>query len=348
MPLDPGEAAFLSNIGLLMTYKCQVACPHCVIGAGPHRKEEASLEDMRSWIAQAAAYRDGQIKAVCLTGGEPFYDLDKLKRTLVLAVSQGMLPTAVTNAFWAESGERALEVLQGLSELRVLSVSADAYHQAHIPFERVRNALLAAKELGLVYDVAVCTEALNDPEYLRLRSRLEQIVDPDKISTVITFPAGRALSRVKSFRYQTTTECPATACGSAATPTIFPDGRVYACIGPVIDLRTSHPLLLGNLRERPLAEMLDAAEVNPVLHLLRVWGPGRLLDLLKERGHESKLPKLFVQNGMCNLCYILMSDSELCAAMTELSRDARLQEKMAYARLYYLNETTMLDRLNLA
>ena len=348
MPLDPGEAAFLSNIGLLMTYKCQVACPHCVIGAGPHRKEEASLEDMRYWVAQAAAYRDGQIKALCLTGGEPFYDLDKLKETLTLAVSQGMLPTAVTNAFWAESSERALEILKGLGELRVISVSADAYHQAHIPFERVRNALLAAKELELTYDVAVCTENLNDPEYLHLRSQLEEIVDQNNISTVITFPAGRALNRINSFRYQTTTEFPATACGSASTPTIFPDGRVYACIGPVIDLHTPHPLLLGNLREEPLAEILDAAEVNPVLHFLRVWGPGRLLGLLKEKGYASKLPRLFIQNGMCNLCYTLMSDNELCATMAELMHDPELQEKMAYARLYYLDEATMLNRLSIA
>jgi len=34
------ETAFCENIGFLMTYRCQVACPHCIIRAGPHRTEE--------------------------------------------------------------------------------------------------------------------------------------------------------------------------------------------------------------------------------------------------------------------------------------------------------------------
>jgi MoaA/NifB/PqqE/SkfB family radical SAM enzyme len=348
MSREPEEAPFLTNLGLLITYKCQVACPHCVIGAGPTRKEEMKLDDMLSWIEQAAAYREGQINAVCFTGGEPFYDLQRLKAALAFTDSRGMLPTAVTNAFWAESRERALEVLKELSELRVISVSADGYHQAQIPFERVQNALLAAKELGLVYDAAVCTEDENDPEYLRLLSRLEQVIDKDRISTITTFPGGRALARIKSFHYEMTTERPATACTGASTPTVFPDGRVYACIGPVIDLKTCHPLLLGNLKEKPLAEMLDAAEVNLVVHLLRVWGPGRLLALLEEKGYGAKLPRLFVKNGMCNLCYSLMSDPELCAAMGELTQDTELMQKTAYARLYYLNETTMLEGMNMA
>ena len=212
----------------------------------------------------------------------------------------------------------------------------------------MRNALLAAAQLGLTYDVAVCTENENDPAHLRLVSQLEEVVDRDRINTIITFPGGRALARVKSFDYSMTTECPATACTGASTPTIFPDGRVFACIGPVIDLHTRHPMLLGNLRETPLAELLDAAEGSTALHLLRVWGPGRLMTLLDQRGYSGKLPKLFVKNGMCNLCYALMSEPDLCAAMEELSRDAELAEKTAHARLYYLSENTMLERMGLA
>jgi len=38
------ELPFLSNIGLMLTYHCTTACPHCVVEAGPHRKEEMSLK----------------------------------------------------------------------------------------------------------------------------------------------------------------------------------------------------------------------------------------------------------------------------------------------------------------
>ena len=337
------EAPFLTNLGLLITYRCQVACPHCVIRAGPARKEQMRFDEIRSWIEQAAAYREGQIKAVCFTGGEPFYDTEMLKAALRVTASCGLLATVVTNAFWAESPERAVAVLKDLSELEIISVSADAYHQASIPFERVRNALLAAKELGLFHDVTVCTEDENDPEYRSLLARLEDVVEESAIRTFITFPGGRASANASSFRYAMTSECPGTACSSASIPTVFPDGRVFACIGPVIDLRTDHPLLLGNLRETPLAELLDKAELNPVLHLLRIWGPGRLLSLLEAKGYGARLPRQFVVNGICNLCYSLMADEILCGAMRELSSDEELTEKTAYARLYYLNESRMLE-----
>jgi organic radical activating enzyme len=343
MAQDIGEAPFLGNIGFLITYKCQVACPHCVIHAGPNRDEEMALSDAFSWIDQASTYRDGQVKAICFTGGEPFYDLPRLKELVRFTTARGLLSTVVTNAFWAESRERAREVLDSMKELRVISISADPHHQLQIPFERVRNALLAVQELGLIYRVAVCTENENDPAHRELIRRLRQIVDADKITVVITFSAGRALATIEPANYEMSVAPPDTACPGASTPTVFPDGRVYACIGPVIDLHTSHPLLLGNLRDKPLAQMLDEAELNPILHLLRVWGPVRLLALLEERGHGARLPKLFVRNSMCNLCWVLMADSELCAAMKELAQDSDLAERTAYARLYYLNETKMLE-----
>ena len=53
---------FLANIGFMLTYKCTIACPHCVVDAGPHRKEEMSLEHSFDWIEQARNYRDGHIK----------------------------------------------------------------------------------------------------------------------------------------------------------------------------------------------------------------------------------------------------------------------------------------------
>ncbi len=73
------ELPFLSNIGLMVTYRCSVACPHCVVDAGPHRTEEMSLEDACAWIDQASRYRRHSIKGLALTGGEPFFNLPKLQ-----------------------------------------------------------------------------------------------------------------------------------------------------------------------------------------------------------------------------------------------------------------------------
>ena len=345
-PEELGEVPFLTNLGFVITYRCQVACPHCVLEAGPHRTEEIEDGDFFRWAGQAAAYRDGQISTVCFTGGEPFYDVGKLRRMSRFAASLGMVSTVVTNGFWAESRETAREVLEGLPDIRAISVSTDRHHLLHIPFARVENALRAARDAGLVYHAAVCTESETDPGYLRLRAELERVIDRDRISTVITFPAGRALAKMDAWAYEMTDLPPVGACPSASTPAIFPDGRVYACMGPVIDLHGNHPLLLGNLKARPLSAILDEGEQNLALHIIRVWGPGKLLALLEERGHGDSLPRRYVKDSICNLCHALMSDPGLCRAMEELARDADLRAKTAYARGYYLRETEMIERMD--
>ncbi|MFM7448310.1 MAG: hypothetical protein ACKO24_06915 [Leptolyngbyaceae cyanobacterium] len=81
----------------------------------------------------------------------------------------------------------------------------------------------------------------------------------DTVLTAITFPAGRALKSADLLNYQTTDTPPISACAAGSSPIIFPDGRVIACIGPVIDLASSHPLVLGNLRNEPLSTILDRA-----------------------------------------------------------------------------------------
>ena len=58
---DTLELPFLSNLGLMLTFRCTTACPHCVVEAGPHRKEEIALDRALDWIEQAREFRGGHI-----------------------------------------------------------------------------------------------------------------------------------------------------------------------------------------------------------------------------------------------------------------------------------------------
>lgn len=340
---ETGDAPFLLNIGLVITYRCPIACPHCILKAGPDRREEMKREDVINWINQAAAYNGRQILSVCFTGGEPFFDVEKLREISAFAASRGMISTVVTNGFWAESRHSAVKILESLPHLKVISVSADQHHLAQMPFARVKNALLAAKDLNLFYTAAVCTENVQDPTYLDICNQLADIIGRERINTVITFPVGRAREMGGAGRYEMTDSPPSGACTVASTATIFPDGRVYACMGPVLDIGESHPLMLGDLKEQSLEEVLDGAELNSILHIIRVWGPARLIDLLKKRGYSGILPNQFVKNSICTLCYTLMSERAVREALVELAQDQTLLETTAYARLFYLNERRMLD-----
>jgi hypothetical protein len=300
------------------------------------------IDEARGWMEQAASYRRGHIKSVVITGGEPFYNIELLRGVLNAAVTCGVVPIVMTNAFWASSLQAAIETLRGLPQIRMIGVSTDAYHQRFVPIGNAINALLAARSLGLGYNAAVCTEVKEDPAYRNTKAELAKVIGESLVLPATTQPAGRAL-RFKPDRFETSTEFPASACVSADCPTIFPDGSVIGCMALMPGLPLGHPLLLGKLRDRPLGEILDAAERNTALHMIRVWGPGRLLKMLAEAGEKQCLPKRYTKHGCCDLCHSLASNPDLLTRLLELTSDTALAEKVAYGRLYYLNEEFLLQ-----
>ena len=117
MEEKPLEMPFLRNVGFVVTYKCQVSCSHCILEAGPHRTEEMALEDSLDWIRQVSGYRNGYIKVLSLTGGEPFYDVEKLRKISAFASKRGVIVSAVTNAYWADTRENAVSMLESMPEI---------------------------------------------------------------------------------------------------------------------------------------------------------------------------------------------------------------------------------------
>jgi organic radical activating enzyme len=335
------EVRFLKNIGLLMTYKCQVQCPHCIIQAGPHRTEEMSLEDAYDWIKQISAYRFGFIKVLSLTGGEPFFNIQRLKLISDYAKEQDLYVSAVTNGYWASTLEKAIQILDSLPSLMMLQISTDKYHQQSIPFERVKNAMLACNQCNIPYTISICTENENDPEYQETLNNVSDFVDPQVIFTAITFKAGRALQLDTTQNYDTSRTPPVSSCGAGGAPIVFPNGQIMACIGPIIDLKTPHPLILGNLKQNSLEEILDQAELNVVLHAIRIWGPKFLINLARQAGLESELPKTYIKDSVCHACYELMANPQIVDFLMDLQNDSELNQKVAYARIYYLNEPEM-------
>jgi organic radical activating enzyme len=337
--------AFLRNIGMMMTYRCQAACPHCVVEAGPHRTEEISLDEALDWTNQIATYRNGHIRALSLTGGEPFYCFDKLKAVARHGAELGLIVTTITNGFWATSIHEATQILREVVGLKMIGISADPYHQTFIPFDRVKNAVIAAQECGLPYRIVITTEDETCKEYKEFRARIDEICSAEHIQLTITFLAGRATHTINPSR-QWTSEIPCQSrCEAAGAPVLFPDGRVIACIGALIALPNQHPLVLGNVRQNSLADILDRSEVNTILHGLRVWGPGRLVSLIKDSQGGSDLPDRFIDNAICDPCYKIMSNKRLLQWVEKMANDPEYIRTVAYGRSYHLKEDEMLSFL---
>ena len=347
MDTNPPELPFLSNIGFMLTYKCTIACPHCVVEAGPHRKEEMRLEHTLAWIKQASTYRDGHIKGLALTGGEPFYNLENLAQISAYGKSLGFIVSVVTNAFWASTKAVALSVLSELPAIQMISISTDVYHQKSIPFGYIKNAVWAARELRRLYNIAVCTDNEEDQQYQKIMEDLKAIGEGDRIRLSITFPAGRAQEKARQFSYRTAPEPTVSACSMASSPVVFPDGKVIACIGPLLTLPPMHPMFLGNLQQETLSEILYRSELNPVLHTIRVWGPQKLVSLLRQNELDALLPKEYICNCICDACYKLLSEERIVDALENILQDEQIRRTIAYARLHYLNEPTMAELYHL-
>jgi organic radical activating enzyme len=341
---NPWRVPFLRNIGLIMTYKCQIECAHCLVDASPYRTEEISMQDAFSWIRQISQYRKGYVKILSLTGGEPFYNLEKLKKISSFAGRQGLLISVTTNAFWAETYEKAFETLRLFPEIKAITMSTDAYHLDFIPLERISNAILAAEDCGILYNLNVCTVCKEEATYRDIISYLEKIVLNDSIGTTITIPNGRAKKLTNRSLYMMEKDPPQIPCLSCSSPVITPTGKVLACCGAIQAIESANPLILGCLRENSLSNILDDAELNPILHIIRLWGPDRLISMAKDVGLGRCLPDSYIKDSICDICNSLMSRKEIVEFLFQLAFHQELRKSVANARSLYLRDAQV-DKL---
>jgi MoaA/NifB/PqqE/SkfB family radical SAM enzyme len=318
MEMSRENSPFVRNIGLMMTYRCTVACSHCMVEAAPYKRESMSVESAQEWIRQARGYRSGSIAGLTFTGGEPFYDIQVLRRLSDQAAAHGFMVSAATNAFWAASTNEAEQVLKRLPALSQLIVSTDEYHLKCIPLEHVRNAVEAARKRRMPVSLTVCTDSERTPGFSALMYRLSEFAHRSEIRVSLTSPVGRAKIHCATFHYLMSETPSDSACPMAGSPVIFPDGRVFACMGPVIRLDHHNPLLLGKAFEEPLQTILDRSETNPVLRAVCERGPQRLISLLEEGGFGGILPRQFIQGSACDVCYRLFSSAEAVGALESM------------------------------
>jgi organic radical activating enzyme len=338
---------FLKNIGFMLTYKCTISCPHCIVEAGPKRRKEMGLEEALDWIRQVSSYRNKYILSLGLTGGEPFYDLDRLEVISTHARKLGLFVTTVTNAFWAPTRERALEVMQRMEGIQLISLSTDADHLKLIPIENIKNAAWAARETGHLYDLAICTDSKTDPSFLQLMECLRVSGEEEHIKVTVTAPVGRA-QNLKGHRNFAKESLPAGGgCDLASSPLVFPNGKVIGCTGAFVALPPTHSMLLGDLRQESLETILDRSESNPYVHAMRLWGPFGLSVILKEHGFGNLLPREYIKDCPCDACFKLFTDRRLVKALDAIMCDDEMLKLIACGRAAYLDEPALAQRLGL-
>jgi hypothetical protein len=136
------------DIGLILGYRCQAGCAHCLYNCGPGWHDWMRVEDVTAALSHAKQVW-GQGFQVHLTGGEPFLNFPLLLQATRIAVDLDIPAYVETNAAWCRDPDQANDRFRQLrlAGLAAVLISVSPFHQAAIPLERTLTGITAAQEV---------------------------------------------------------------------------------------------------------------------------------------------------------------------------------------------------------
>lgn len=338
MPADPQTRApgayAPHSVALMVTRRCNMACAHCSVESGPRVRGEPAEEDLLRTVRELAA--EG-VSHILFTGGEPMLREELVVRLMREATSLGVGSVMTSNGFWGKKLPRARSSLAALQDagLDQLTLSYDRYHAAYQGHEPILHIARAAEELRVPLSVSITRESKD--------AELEGIVRPVaslpgvQIRLYDVQPVGRARDfDASALRTETRGFC--SACHS---PAITDDLRVTACNGPSYFAPEGSPLRVGSLREEALPVLLRRHREDPILDTIRLFGPERLRQEMRQTPGLEDFPFRDRYSGICDLCLHITSSPEAVQALrTRLAAPARVAERQAARRLVDAARTT--------
>ena len=286
--------SFPLHFVFILGNRCNLACTHCSSAADLTASLGYSMEQAQDILTQMA---DIGVVDVAFSGGEPLLRRD-LELLIMFARAKGMSTGTSTNGYaLTEHRARTLKAA-GLNRLQV---SLDGTYQAHEKvrgpgsFPKAITAIRRSVEAGL--RTHICFTAMRSnahllPEMIELA--LELRVDGFNLSQFV--PTGRGAAeeglepRTAKWLLETWLEAKAshpslhlTAHSSGLAALSPPEdacrggcqaGMSIGCITPDGDVTpcVMLPLSLGNLNERPLAEIWSGSETIATLKSREVKG----------------------------------------------------------------------------
>ncbi len=307
----------MNTVGLILTYVCPLRCRHCFAVPPENAPLEMTRDDVTFYLDIIAS--SGKFNSVCFSGGEPFSRKELLGYAVSYAAGKGLRASVMTSACWAESYEKALEVLSGLKGLEELHLSSDAFHREFIPDSYIRNAIQAAREIGL-WAVTVNVTSSRQQEREDVISIVSDLLPRAYVTIQDPLPKGRGRELPPEYFNPGRCEAP---CEDIEYKAINTEGFLTACCGPVHDLTAAHPLILGNVKERSLSSLLDTE--NIIFEYLRLKGPWALASLLEEAGHHH-FDDSYVRGCACDLCIEILSQKTFTEALQTILGTDKAEE----------------------
>ena len=184
------------RVVIRLTYRCDLACPHCLVGANLYRSEGEL--DLAAWSSILAELDRIQARKVLLTGGEPLLHPDLVGITAFVSSAgipvdlnsnlQKMTPSLIQDLHRAGLTEISVS-LEGPPEVH------DRMHGTPGAWAKTVRAIRWAGEKGIQVDAACCVTPDNRPHLDELLAHVESL--PIHSFTVSRmYPIGHGLAHL--------------------------------------------------------------------------------------------------------------------------------------------------------
>jgi len=148
------------SAGIILSYKCNSECKHCMYACSPFWKTNwISEDDLKTILSQlsdkiiSSPFGSDRVAlnyGLHFTGGEPFLNFDILHKAVVMANKLRIPSTFVeTNSFWCVSDDATKDQLLQLknSGMNGILISVNPFILEYVPFERTQRAIKISKEI---------------------------------------------------------------------------------------------------------------------------------------------------------------------------------------------------------
>lgn len=273
----------LDGLHLLLTYQCTLECDHCFVWGSPWQTGTMKIKDIRNILKQARELKT--IKSIYFEGGEPFLYYPVMLKGVQDAVSAGFKVGIVTNSYWAIEVDDAIEWLRPFAGLiDDLSVSSDCYHSTEKQSQQAKNAIAAARQLGIPVGVI----SIAQPEAEDKDAVVGVLPESESGVMYRGRAAEKLVSKVRLTPWKEFKACPFEDLRNPGRLHVDPLGNTHLCQG----------ISLGNLFRKPLAEICDGylPDEHPIAGPLLKGGPSELAQ-------RYEVPCDDGYADACHLCY---------------------------------------------
>jgi hypothetical protein len=146
--------------GVMLSYKCQARCRHCIYACSPDWKADwISEENLEIGLAalsttiQPSTFGEhfvGLSDGLHFTGGEPFLNFKLLLRATEIATAHHIPSTFVeTNSVWCIDDDSAWFKLDQLKKagLTGIMISVNPFYAEYVPFERTERCIRVSQQI---------------------------------------------------------------------------------------------------------------------------------------------------------------------------------------------------------